>query len=109
MNDLGFDAAALDWNEAFAGRPMNERDWSTLTLGEQRRYAQRECQTKGAIYKSKVSADRIEFSVSLPASLALNSLTKAEAEKIERWLHRAVEREIVSILQLRQLGGGMLP
>lgn len=100
---LGFAAAAEDWNEAFAGRPMNERDWNELTIGEQHRYAQQECKTKGAVYSSRIGEDRIEFSVALPESLRLSGLTSEEAASYERELHRVVEDRITWIIQHRAL------
>ncbi len=106
---IGFDAAKDDWNAVFAGRPMTEKDWNQLTIGEQGRYAVIECKTKGAIYHSHISSDKIDFSISLPKVLALTNLDRDEAGKIERYMHKAVEKEIAAILQLRQMCGGKLP
>lgn len=102
---LGYEASAEDWNEALAGRPMQMSDWNGLTLGEQHRYAERECKTKGAIYSSRICEDRIEFSVELPKALRLSGLTKSEAESYERELHRVVEDRIAWILQYRSMTG----
>lgn len=98
---LGFAAASADWNEAFAGRPMEYHDWLTLTFGEQQRYAAQECKTKGAVYSSRVSRNSIAFEISLPESLALDGLTEDEAGSLERHLHRVLEKQISSILTLR--------
>ena len=106
---LGYAASAADWNEAFAGRPYNIGDWNTLTIGEQRRYADQDCKTKGAIYKSHITANKIEFSVDLPPSLAMTNLARHEAVIIERWLHRSLEKEIATILQARGIWGGEFP
>ncbi len=106
---LGYQAAEGDWNEIFAGRTMQESDWNSLTIGEQQRYAEQECKTKGAVYQTRISAKCIKVSVNLPASLALHNLTEREAEKVERYIHHALEREIAAILKLRQLCGGFLP
>ena len=100
---LGFSQAAEDWNEAFAGRAMNISDWNQLTLGEQHRYAMQECKTKGANYTSRVSADRIEFVITLPPTLRLEGLTSKDAERIERALHKAAENVISWELQHRSL------
>lgn len=100
---LGFAAANEDWNEAFAGGPMQLSDWNSLTIGEQHRYAQRECKTKGAVYSSRICEDRIEFSVALPPSLRLSGLTGEEAASYERELHRVVEDRITWIIQHRAM------
>lgn len=100
---LGYLASLEDWNEAYAGRPMNLSDWNQLTLGEQNRYAARECKTNGAVYSSKVSSDHIEFSIKLPPSLAMHNLTSDEAGALERYLHRRIEEQVAAILTIRQI------
>lgn len=100
---LGFDAAAADWNEAYAGRPMNLADWNSMTLGEQARYGATECQTKGAIYKSRVNESEIHFTVQLPSSMKLTGLTEREAKWIEAALHRKLEETIVWIIRGREI------
>lgn len=100
---MGYAASEADWNEAFAGRPMDMSDWNSLTLGEQHRYAAQECKTKGAVYTSHIREDRIEFSVSLPPALRLSGITREEAQSYERELHRVVEDRIAWILQYRAL------
>jgi hypothetical protein len=102
---LGYMASLEDWNERFAGRPMNMSDWNRLTCGEQQRYAAQECKTRGAIYKSKVSSNKISFEIILPASLTLQGLTESEAEGLERYLHRRLEEQVAAILQLRRMTG----
>jgi hypothetical protein len=99
---IGFSEAARDWNVALAKREMTYRDWSELTLGEQARYAARECQTKGAVYSSRITGNEITFSVKLPPTLAMTGLTADEARCLEGYLHRKLEEQIVAILQLRQ-------
>lgn len=106
---VGFSEAAKDWNRDFAGRDYSINDWNNLTLGEQNRYAVAECKTKGAVYKSRINSSSIEFSVNLPQSLSLKNLCSTEAEIIERWLHKAIEKEIAAIIQLREISGGKLP
>jgi hypothetical protein len=98
---LGFEQAAEDWNEAYAGRPMGMADWLQLTFGEQHRYAAQECKTKGANCVSKVCADRIEFTITLPPSLHMVGLTAKDAERIENALHKAAESVIAWELQYR--------
>src|SRR5712691_3502899 len=100
---LGFEAARNDWNEKLAGRPMNERDWTSLTFGEQGRYGAQECKTKGAIYSVHVAADVIEVKVSLPRSLMLDGLTQDEAKWIESALHKSLEETIHWIITWRQI------
>ena len=82
---------------------MTYHDWASLTLGEQARYAARECQTSSAVYSSKISGNEITFSVSLPRSLAMDGLTEDDARKLKSFLHRKMEEQIVAILQLRQI------
>lgn len=106
---LGFEPAAADWDGALAGRPYSTDDWNSLTFAEQNRYARQECKTKGAVYSSRISSNRIDFSVALPSSLAFAELQEYEARKIERWLHIALEKEIAGIIQLRELSGGRFP
>jgi hypothetical protein len=103
LKPLGYEAAAEDWNEAFAHRPMEMRDWTSLTFGEQARYAQAECRTKGAVYKSKITPTRVHFEVELPPSLALHELTEEDAGRLERELHRAFEKKIADYLQLKNM------
>ncbi len=102
---LGFEAARNDWDEKLAGRSMNDRDWTSLTFGEQARYGAQECKTKGAIYSVYVAADVIEVKVNLPRSLILSGLTKDEAEWIEFVLHRSLENAIHWIITRRQIRG----
>ena len=101
---LGFDAAASEWNAHFAGREQTLEDWNRLTLGEQQRYAAQECKTKGAIYSSKITRNSIAFTVSLPDALAMDGLTRDDADRLERHMHRVLEHQIASILQLRRMG-----
>jgi len=98
---LGFDAAAADWSVPFAGREMQINDWNALTLGEQARYARQDCKTKGAIYKSTINSKSISFTVTLPDNLSMGGLTRDDAERLERYLHRKMEEQIVAILQMR--------
>lgn len=106
---LGFEAAAADWNEPFAGRPMNYNDWASLTIGEQQRYAASECKTKGAIYSSHVTADRVEFSVKLPPDLAMQGLKDWEARWIEAAVHKSLEQTIALMLTARREGWNLDP
>lgn len=99
---IGYEAAKADWNRDFSGRDMTLRDWTSLTLGEQARYGAAECKTKGAVYSVRVSRNKIDVSISLPDSLALNGLREDEAKCIEAALHSKLEDTIHWIIVSRQ-------
>lgn len=101
---IGFDAAAEDWNDQLNGRPMGLGDWNSLTFGEQARYGARECRTKGAMFKSRVSAGEVSMAVTLPSNLALTGLTEKEAKWLEAALHRKFEETLHWIIVGRQNG-----
>lgn len=84
-------------------RDATEADFNRLTFGEQHDYEVRACRTAGAVYCSRVSADRISIDVQLPASLAFNGLTQEQAERYELYLHRQIESAIVWIIKERTL------
>jgi hypothetical protein len=101
---IGFEAAKADWNEALAGRPMNDEDFYSLTFGEQARYGAQECKTKGAMFTTRISQNVLEVRVELPASLSLAGIQKSEAVGIEYAIHKAIENTIHWILVSRQNG-----
>lgn len=106
--EIGFAAAKAEWDafelQTVDPRPYTKELWNQLTFGEQQRYGAQECQTKGAVYTSRIRANKIEFSVTLPSDLTLNGLTENEAKWLERALHKKMEETIVWIIRGREFG-----
>ncbi len=95
---LGFAAAEKDWL-GLDGRAMAYRDWSSLTLGEQRRYAEAELLGQGVSMSVKAGAQldvRLELPPETPA------LDAAEQASLEFALRRTLGQTVAAIMQLRE-------
>lgn len=100
---LGYQSAAADWDEVFAGRPYTLADWNSLTFGEQERYGAQECKTKGAMYHTSVNNKTVRLTVELPTSLVGHGFTAKESKWLESALHKAAERTIHWVLVRRAM------
>lgn len=88
-------------------KPPIEKAMEGLTMGEEHRYYAKACQTMGAIYTTRVSADELSISVKLPPSLALTGMTEKEARGHERYIHDELEKAIVWIIRWHKIQRGL--
>lgn len=105
----GFQAAKDEWDEfelkCRQPRPYTLALWNQLTLGEQAGYGRRECKTKGAVYKTRVTPSALHLTIELPESLIGSGFSEEEAKQLENAAHRKMEDTIHWILVRRALAG----